>query len=103
MKDWNPSEIQEALDLELHPVEGEKPKSPEDVARKQMIESVPMAMQSIMHVAFYGESEANRLKASQYLVDKVLGRTTDMPIGHADKKQALDRFLEGVVTHSSGN
>jgi hypothetical protein len=85
---WDPIRVKNAIDMELNfgsLTEGESESeltnsTPEAIAKDHARRSLPVAMDSIIYLATYSENETLRLKASTYLVDRVLGRITDTPI-----------------------
>jgi hypothetical protein len=54
-------------------------------------QSAPFAAKQIVDLATNGSSDAVRLRASQYVVDRVLG-----PLGKEEQEDALDTFLKGM-------
>lgn len=59
--------------------------------------NAPLAAAQIVDLAANAVSDTVRLRASQYVVDRVLG-----PVGKDDQQDALDMFLEGL-TKLAGN
>jgi hypothetical protein len=65
--------------------------SPTVKTKRIFDQSAPFAAAGIVDMALHGSSESVRLKASQYVVDRVLG-----PVGKDDSEDALDKFLSGI-------
>lgn len=53
--------------------------------------NAPFAAAQIVDLATNGSNEGVRLRASQYVVDRVLG-----PLGKDDNEEALNEFLRGI-------
>lgn len=97
--DWNPEEVAKALDSELRVYED---RSFEDIARRKLTEGVVFAADALLHIAMHSENESNRMRASEYILNRVMGRPTDEPLGNANKDDALAQ-LAGTVTRSQSN
>lgn len=95
-RDWNPDEVKAALDTELAVHDD---RNTEDIAKRKMRESVAYAADRLIHLALYSDNESVSLKASTYLMDRVFGRVTDMPITGTEE-DSLAQFLKGVVSNS---
>lgn len=80
MPSWDPDAIKQALDLELNPVQGEPDKEPRDIGRKKMLDNAALVVDSVVWLALYSDNEGTRLNASKYLIDRVYGRMTDVPL-----------------------
>lgn len=98
-QDWNPDEVQKALDSELLVHED---RSFEDIARRKLTEGVVFAADALLHIAMHSDNEAHRMRASEYILNRVMGKPTDEPLGNADKDDALAQ-LAGTVTRSQSN
>ena len=90
---WDPAAVRQAIDLELDyntpehfagappgTAEAIKRVGAEALARNKAREAVPVAMDAIIYLATYGDNETLRLKAATYIVDRVLGKITDVPM-----------------------
>lgn len=95
MRDWDPDEVQRALDTELA-VEGTDSKSRQDIANRKIRDAVPFAADAIIHICLHSENEAHRMKAATYILDRVVGKPNDMPMGAANKDDSLAQ-LAGTV------
>jgi hypothetical protein len=100
MKDWDPEAVKQALDMELNPVQGEPAKTPEQVSRSKLTEAVPLAADVLLHIMLYSENEGMRWKSAVEVLNRVLGKATDVPLGAANKDGELEKFMKKVV---SGN
>lgn len=79
-----------ALEREVHDF------THEDQARKIFRENVSHAAYAICEIAMHSENERIRLDASKYVVERVLGRTTDQGLTESIEDQ-VQKFLTGVV------
>jgi hypothetical protein len=72
--DWVSEDAMESLILErtINPSE-----SAEDLSRRLIRENLPVVTQSMIHLAIHSASETTRLRAGQYLVDRMLGKPGD--------------------------
>lgn len=98
--DWDPEEVRAALDTELA-VEGDQ-KTYDDIARRKINEAVPFAADALIHIVMHSENERHRMQAAEYILNKVLGKPSDMPQGDPDKDDALTK-LAGTVTVARSN
>lgn len=94
-RDWNPDEVFQALDTELAVHED---RSIEEIAKRKLRDSAAHAADSIIHLAIHSENESLRLKASAYIIDRVMGKITDVPMG-TSADDSLASLLKGVVTN----
>lgn len=112
-EEWDPVRVKQAIDLELNfgsmdpsDTDSSPNTTPETLAKDHARRSLPVAMDSIIHLATYSENEGLRLKAATYLVDRVLGRITDTPI-YSDVDDDTDPLVRLVKratqTQSSAN
>lgn len=71
MEEWVPDSALNSLNMErtVNPSE-----TPEQMAQRIFLENLPLAAQSIAHLALHSTSERTRLQASQYIVERNLGR-----------------------------
>jgi hypothetical protein len=92
--EWNPEAIKQALDLELHPVQGEDPVDVLALARKKLKDALPFAVDSLVWLACYSENEAQRSKAATYIVDRVFGRVDASPLERADEEDELKALIK---------
>lgn len=87
---WDPQAVKHAIDLQLdydapesqsaEAAEALRRMGSEALARNKAREAAPVAMDAIIHLATYAENESLRFKAASYIVDRVLGRITDVPM-----------------------
>jgi hypothetical protein len=101
MKDWNPEEAKQALDLEMYPTQGESKKTSEDIARAKLTNAVALASDSLIHLMLYSDNEGMRYKAAVEILNRVLGKATDLPLGAANKDKELDKFIKTINLSSS--
>jgi hypothetical protein len=73
MKQWDPEAALQSLTEEA-PLYNE---TPEQQAKRIFIENLPLAAQSIAHIAAYSVNEPVRFRAAQYIVERNLGRLVD--------------------------
>lgn len=67
-----------------------------DTAERIFREHLPVAAQSICHLAMNSSNEKTRLQASQYVVERNLGRIIDAkPLTRA-KNDPFDQLLEDI-------
>jgi hypothetical protein len=71
---WDPESALTSLVLEDH-IEDEQDER--RAADRIFRESLPMSAKSITHLAAFGTTERIRLQASQYVVDRVMGKIRD--------------------------
>jgi hypothetical protein len=57
--------------------------SAEDLAEKILTDAAPVAAHSIVKIATMDPSSAVRLRASQYILDRAIGKTGDGPTKNA--------------------
>ena len=57
----------------------------------------PRAALQIIDISNNGANDAVKLRASQYIVDRILG-----PVGKDDQQDALDAFLSGIEAIANG-
>lgn len=93
-REWDPAEVQRALDTELA-VHDEL--DHRDVAKRKFKDSAALAADRVLHIALYSESESLALKASTYILDRVFGRVTDAPMGYKG-----DETLESILREVHG-
>ena len=83
-KTWDPQEVKRSIDMQLNFDDPDLPvdtrNEPTALARAKAKAAVPVAMDSIIYLATYSENESIRLKSATYLIDRVFGRVTDMPM-----------------------
>lgn len=90
-KDWIPDEALNALVQEraVHPEE-----SPEQMARRLILENLGQVTLGVIHTALWGSNERTRLDAQKYLMERALGRVGDDAFG--DVQSPIEKFLTGV-------
>ncbi len=77
----------EEADIIGSPVE---PAPPEVLARQIFRDNLPLAAASIVHLSQFGNNERIRLQASQYVVDRVLGKSEAVAgVGEVDPWKVL--------------
>ena len=96
MKDWNPDDIKQAIDLELIGEEGKPPPTVEGVAEQKLVDAAPFAAEALVRLVMYSENEGTRFKAATYIIDKVFGKTGDGGIVKSDEKTTLEQFA-GII------
>lgn len=95
---WNPEKVKQAIDMEMH-VNGKKP---EEVATKKLREALPAAVEALVQVALYSDNETLRCKAAQYIIDRNMGRVTDVPMGYKGS-DPLTNLVEEIVSGGNEN
>lgn len=106
---WDPIRVKNTIDMELNfgspsltggDSEAELTNTtPEAIAKDHARRSLPVAMDSIIYLATYSENESLRLKASTYLVDRVLGRLGDTPIENVvDDTDPLTQLVKKAMS-----
>jgi len=73
----------------------DRSQSDEDLARKILREGAPFVARGVLQIAVHSHSEATRLRAGQYVLDRVLGRPgDDLKSGGEDPlKELLNSLL----------
>lgn len=100
MSEWNPESVRQALDLELHPIDGEEPITHTSLAERILKESAPEAATVLRKLALYAETESLRARCSMYLLDRVFGKE---PIETPESEDALRKFVESAVRKPAAN
>ncbi|MCA1806523.1 MAG: hypothetical protein LC687_01470 [Actinobacteria bacterium] len=119
---WDPIATKRAIDMELefgspsfYRTEGADAEADtstpisrltsEALARNKARAAAPVAMDAIIHLATYSENEQLRFKAASYLVDRVLGRITDVPMdGSAlDESDPLTKLVQAAYGGQNAN
>lgn len=93
MREWDPDAVKQAIDMELQ--FGDSSTS-ESLALSTLRKNAAFAADSIAYLATHSENESIRLKASQYILDRVMGRITDTPIT-SGSEDVYTKLVEGVV------
>jgi len=90
-REWVPDAAMNALlaEREIHPDE-----TPEQTARRLLIENLGPVTLGLIHTALHGSTERTRLDAQKYVMERVLGRVGDDAFGDVDSP--IERFLAGV-------
>ena len=90
-RDWVPDEAMKALvaERDVHPDE-----TPEQTARRLLIENLGPVTLGLIHTALHGSTERTRLDAQKYVMERVLGRVGDDAYGAVDSP--IESFLRGV-------
>jgi hypothetical protein len=73
MKEWDPETSLKSLTEEAAVWD----ETATQHAQRLLKENLPLATQSICHIAIYGVNENTRLRAAQYVIDRNLGRVMD--------------------------
>jgi hypothetical protein len=105
MREWDPTSIQEALDMEMTGVvtEGGEViyKQPHELAGEIINETLPMAMRRIAHIACYSDNETKALSAAMYICDRALGKATDQPMAATGAKDKLAAMVDAAMGGSA--
>src|SRR3954471_1660372 len=90
-KAWVPDDALAALvsEAEIHPEE-----SPEQTARRLLLENVGPVTLGIIHTALHGTNERTRLDAQKYVMERVLGRVGDDAFGA--ERSPVDSFVDKI-------
>jgi len=102
---WDPVRVKQAIDMELNfnTDSGSDAPTHETLAKSKARNALPVAMDSIIHLAVYSDNETMRFKAATYLVDRVLGRVTDVPMyNEIDDDDPLTKLVK-VATANTNN
>jgi hypothetical protein len=95
---WNPEETLKALELQRDvESEGDVLDDYITLAKKNLRSAVLGAVDSIRWLSMYSENESVRLRASQYLVDQVIGKSSDAPLSGVAGSDSLGDLVRGVV------
>lgn len=94
--EWLPDEAFTSVRDELKTVYPEETTA--ESLRRLIAESSVEAVVSIAHIAKFDANSRNRLAASEYLVDRVLGRIGEDLAG---EKNPLQSFLQEVTTYAN--
>lgn len=102
-KDWDPEAVKLALDQDIHLHTGEDGKAPtyESMAKTKLRENVPLAVSTISHIMLYSDNESLRARCAQYIIDRVIGKVTDVPLVTSGDDDALRQMLEGVLQNGN--
>lgn len=82
----------DAFEKDLYGEEGHEGRT-----KRIFITAGPFAAKQIVDLMENGTSDAVRLRAAQYVVDRVLG-----PLGKEEQVDALDEFLKGMEKLANG-
>jgi len=93
-EDWVPAEALAALQMErvVNPT-----KTNMELAREILTSAAPMAAQSVAHLSTHAANENIRLKASQYIIDGVVGG------GFSSNGEGIDDMLMALVAKLGEN
>jgi hypothetical protein len=101
MSSWDAEGMKHALDLEMQGVLTEGGEtleiSPQALSNKIAVETLPMAMRRISHIACYSEDEGRALSAATYIVNRVLGKLGDAPMIGAGEKDKLAAMVDAAM------
>jgi len=89
---WDPEELARLVKLECETMG----KSPEQLANDKLIENVAFAVDSIVWLAMYSDTETTRFTAAKYIVEQVIGKADTMGVA-AEKTDVFERIMQGVV------
>jgi hypothetical protein len=87
--DWDALKSIEAdssLEQNVHP-----DKSPEDLAEKILTDAAPSAAMAVVKIALGDPNSNTRLRASQYILDRAIGRVGDGPTKNAPWDDVYDK------------
>ncbi|MEQ1675063.1 MAG: hypothetical protein ABL876_00100 [Chitinophagaceae bacterium] len=80
---WNPEEMFSQLKLECDAMDiGD----PIETAKSLILDNLPAAAKSIVHLAIHSKDERVRLRAAQYIFDKSVTNVADDPMTTALKQ-----------------
>ena len=89
--------------MDLHPVQGNTPLTAVQLAEHDLEELAAMSVRALGFLVQFSESENIRYKAATYILDKVLGRATDVPMSkRGEEEDILKEFVAATVTYSAG-
>jgi hypothetical protein len=71
--------------------------SPRARTSRLFLENAPFAAAAIIDLANNAANDNTRLRAAEYVVDRVLG-----PVGREESEDALDKFLKGIEAVANG-
>ena len=99
-KEWDADEALSALEMESS-VHGSE--SDAECATRILCENTPRAVLAIVHLAQHSANEQTRLRAAQYVVDRVLGRIGENnPAGNEDPFERMTKALTSPVSSTAG-
>jgi hypothetical protein len=92
LTDWDPEEAMQALQMEqaVNAHEDEV-----ELTTRIFKENLPIAAQSVVHMAVHSTSERIRLDAARYVVERNLGKVTE--IGAAEDPKSWEKLLADVI------
>jgi hypothetical protein len=93
---WDPRAVEQVLNLEMHPVDGEPAKKPQAIAKQTLIDNVALVAYGLVYTAIHSENENLRTKAQMYIIDRVFGKVTDIPIDAAADVDKVTKMFESV-------
>jgi hypothetical protein len=102
-KQWDPDEVTRILDMERHPVQGVGSINDIELTKKQLKENGPLAAYVVTHLMMNSENETLQFKCATYVLDRLLGRSTDTPldgVGSIGIEDKLRDLVSGTVTYS---
>jgi hypothetical protein len=71
--------------------------NPKERASRIFDEGAPFAAAAIIDLVHNSDNDNTRLRAAQYVVDRVLG-----PVGKEEQTDALDEFLKDIANIANG-
>lgn len=103
-REWDPAKIREVLNMELNPVRTESgdivSKSPEELAVERLKANSAFAAEVLIDTMWNSDNETNRMKAANEVLNRVFGRSGDMPMSTGmDADSGLRALLDGVVSN----
>ncbi len=72
--------------------------NPRERATRVFEENAPFAAAAIIDLVHNAANDNTKLRAAQYVVDRVLG-----PVGKEEQTDALDEFLKGIEKLANGS
>lgn len=91
---WDPDEVVANLKLETESFDI----THEELAKRKLRDNAAFAADAIIWLAMYSDNESMRFNASKYIVERVLGKNSDM--GLEDQgEDVFERLLADCVSH----
>lgn len=91
---WDPEKSIQALSQEREV----RDLTHEELARQILADNTPGAAASVAQLAMFSPDESVRLRASQYVLDRVLGRPTQEGDNAGAKDDFFVQFMSNVVS-----
>lgn len=90
---WDPDRVKRALDTELS-VEGVH--AHRSITARKLREAAPVCADAIAHLASWSTNESVRLKAAQYILDRVYGKVGNDGLKVKDDEGSLETMVEDL-------